>query len=38
MGLLPGAHKVQFDLEDANHHTFDHGMVTFVVPEKTTAE
>jgi hypothetical protein len=38
MGLLPGTHKVQIDLEDANHHALDHGMVTFVVPEKTATE
>jgi hypothetical protein len=25
-------------LEDANHHTLDKGMVTFVVPEKIAAE
>ena len=35
MGLLPGMHKVQIDLEDANHHTLDKGTVTFVVPDKT---
>ena len=38
MGLLPGTHKVQIDLEDANHHPLDHGMVTFVVPEKAAAK
>lgn len=38
MGLLPGTHKVQIDLEDANHHALDHGMVTFVVPAKTATE
>ena len=38
MGLLPGTHKVQIDLEDANHHALDHGMVTFVVPEKTATD
>jgi len=34
MGLPPGAHKVLIELEDANHHTLDKGLVTFVVPEK----
>ena len=38
MGLLPGTHKVQIDLEDANHHPLDHGMVTFVIPEKAAAK
>jgi len=38
MGLLPGPHKVLIELEDANHHTLDKGMVTFVIPEKITAE
>jgi hypothetical protein len=34
MGLLPGPHKVLIELEDANHHTLDKGVVTFVIPEK----
>jgi len=34
MGLPPGPHKVLIELEDANHHTLDKGVVTFVVPEK----
>lgn len=38
MGLLPGPHKVLVELEDANHRTLDQGLVTFVVPEKNTAE
>jgi hypothetical protein len=38
MGLPPGPHKVLLELEDANHHTLDKGMVTFVVPEKIAAE
>ena len=38
MGLSPGPHKVLIELEDANHHTLDKGIVTFVVPEKFTAE
>ena len=38
MGLLPGPHKVLIELEDANHHTLDKGMVTFVIPEKIAAE
>ena len=38
MGLSPGPHKVLIELEDANHHTLDKGTVTFVVPEKTTAD
>lgn len=37
-GLLPGPHKVLVELVDANHHTLDKGMVTFVVPEKTAGE
>jgi len=37
-GLLPGPHKVLIELEDANHHTLDKGMVTFVIPEKTASE
>ena len=31
-GLLPGPHKVLIELVDANHHTLDKGMVTFVIP------
>ena len=38
MGLPPGPHKVLIELEDANHHTLDKGLVTFVVPEKNAAE
>ena len=38
MGLTPGPHKVLIELEDANHHTLDKGLVTFVVPEKSAAE
>ena len=37
-GLLPGPHKVLIELEDANHHTLDKGIVTFVIPEKFGAE
>jgi uncharacterized protein DUF6130 len=38
MGLSPGPHRVLIELEDANHHTLDKGLVTFVVPEKNAAE
>jgi hypothetical protein len=38
MGLPPGPHKVLIELEDANHHNLDKGTVTFVVPDKPTAE
>jgi len=38
MGLPPGPHKVLIELEDANHHTLDKGLVTFVVPEKNATE
>ena len=38
MGLSPGPHKVLIELEDANHHTLDKGMVTFVIPEKIASE
>jgi Family of unknown function (DUF6130) len=38
MGLPPGSHKVLIELEDANHHTLDKGIVTFVIPEKFAAE
>jgi hypothetical protein len=38
MGLPPGPHKVLIELEDANHHTLDKGVVTFVIPEKFVAE
>ena len=37
-GLLPGPHKVLIELVDANHHTLDKGMVTFVIPEKIASE
>jgi len=37
-GLRPGPHKVRIDLVDANHHTLDQGLITFVVPEKIAAE
>jgi len=37
-GLLAGPHKVLIELVDANHHTLDKGMVTFVIPEKIAAE
>jgi len=30
--LPPGPHKVLIDLVNANHHTLDEGVVTFVVP------
>ncbi len=33
MGLAPGPHKVLIELEDANHHTLDKGIVTFVIPD-----
>jgi Family of unknown function (DUF6130) len=38
MGLPVGPHRVLIELEDANHHTLDQGTVTFVIPEKATAE
>jgi len=38
MGLSPGPHKVLIELEDANHHTLDKGVVTFIIPEKFAAE
>ena len=38
MGVPPGPHKVLIELEDANHHTLDKGLVSFVVPEKNAAE
>src|SRR5687767_13258424 len=38
MGLSPGPHKVLIELQDANHHTLDASLVTFVVPEKNAAE
>jgi uncharacterized protein DUF6130 len=38
MGLSPGPHRVLIELEDANHHTLDKGLVRFVVPEKNAAE
>jgi hypothetical protein len=37
-GLLPGPHKVIIELVDANHHTLDKGMVTFVIPETIASE
>ena len=37
-GLLPGPHKVLIELVDANHHTLDKGMVTFVVPKIIASE
>ena len=38
MGLPPGPHKVLIELEDANHHTLDKGIVTFVIPKKLAAK
>jgi hypothetical protein len=38
MGLPPSPHKVLIELEDANHNTLDKGLVTFVVPEMSSAE
>jgi len=38
MGLPPGPHKVLIELVNANHQPLDKGMVTFVVPEKTSAK
>ena len=38
MGLPPGPHKVLIELEDANHHTLDKGIVTFVIPTKLAAK
>ncbi len=38
MGLSPGPHKVLIELMDANHHTLDKGVITFVIPEKTAAD
>ena len=37
MGLPPGPHKVSIELQDANHHTLDKGVVAFVVPDKASA-
>jgi hypothetical protein len=37
MGLPPGPHKVSIELQDANHHTLDKGIVAFVVPETAAA-
>jgi hypothetical protein len=34
MGLLPRPHKVLIELEDANHHPLDKGVVTSVISEK----
>ena len=33
-GFAPGPHKVPIDLRNANRHTLDRGIVTFVLPEK----
>ena len=38
MGLSPGPHKVLLELQDANHHTLDKGVVTFVIPKKLAAK
>lgn len=38
MGLSPGPHKVLLELQDANHHTLDKGVVTFVIPKKFAAK
>ena len=38
MGLVPGPHKVLIELADANHRILDKALVTFVVPEKSSAE
>jgi hypothetical protein len=38
MGLSPGPHKVLIELQDANHHTLDKGVVTFVIPKKLAAK
>jgi len=35
---ISGPHKVLIELVDANHQSHDKGMVTFVIPEKFTAE
>jgi uncharacterized protein DUF6130 len=37
MGLSPGPHKVLIELEDANHHALDKGIVAFAIPEKFAA-
>jgi hypothetical protein len=37
-GLPSGPHKVLIELEDANHHTLDKGVVAFVIPEKIASE
>ena len=36
-GLPAGPHTVRIDLADANHQTLDKGIVTFTIPEGTTA-
>ena len=38
MGLSPGSHKVLIELQDANHHTLDKGVVTLVIPKKLAAK
>lgn len=38
MGLRPGPHKVLIELADANHRILDRSLITFIVPEKNTAE
>jgi len=38
MGLPPGSHRVLLELEDANYRALDKGTITFIVPEKTSAE
>ena len=38
LGLPPGPHEVQLELNDANHHRLDEVTVNFVVPEKAAAE
>ena len=37
LGLPPGAHEVQLELNDTNHHKLDEATVKFVVPEKASA-
>lgn len=38
MGLSPGPHKGEIELEDANHHALDKGTVKFVVPVRAAAK
>lgn len=38
LGLPPGPHKVLIELEDANHHPLDKGIVIFVIREKVAGE